>query len=102
MAVGDLKARLQAKFTRCYPATQLISSTDGESQLPDPKTNSLSSPNSRAGHTKHYSFLSNTIIRKKEDAVSETPELGAVPQGSSAWELATICNRSGSRPQLIF
>jgi osomolarity two-component system, response regulator SSK1 len=90
MAVGDLKARLRAKFTRHYSATPSVSSTDGESQLADPKTNSPSSLNSRAGHTRRYLVSGSTILGdRKEDDVTETPEmeLAAVPQGSSASEL---------------
>src|ERR1700734_3012660 len=93
MAVGDLKARLRAKFTRRYSATPSVSSTDGESQLADPKTNSPGSLNSRAGHIKQHSVFSSTIRgKRKEDAVSETPGLAAVPQGSSASELELHSN----------
>jgi osomolarity two-component system, response regulator SSK1 len=89
MAVGDFKARLRAKFTRRYSATPSASSTDGESQLADSKTNSHSPGplNSRAGYTKQYSVFGSTILgERKEDAVGETPELAAI-QGSSASEL---------------
>ena len=97
MAVGDLKARLRAKFTRRYSATPSASSTDGESQLADPKTDSHSpsSLNSRAGHTKQYSVFGSTILG--EDAVSETPELAAI-KASSASELELHGNDLQQQP----
>ena len=91
MAVGALKARLRATFTRRYSTTPSVSSIDGDSQLADVKPNSPGSLNSSTGNhnTKAHSFFDTNILgqRKNEDVVCETSESAAIPQGNSGPEL---------------
>jgi osomolarity two-component system response regulator SSK1 len=50
MAIGDLKIRLRAKFSRRYSTTSSISSADGEAQQTEQKNRSARSLRSRGSH----------------------------------------------------
>jgi osomolarity two-component system response regulator SSK1 len=89
MAVGDLKARLRAKFTRRYSTTSSVSSTDGEPHQLESKAKLNPSLRSRKSHKSNKStsvFRSTVLEDRTEGAVSESPELVAA-QESSGGEL---------------
>ena len=83
MAVGDMRARLRAKFTRRHSTTLTLSSIDGEPQREESRARSLRSLKSCVSH-QSPSLLENTVLSEKheEHAVEEIPEL-AVTQASS-------------------
>lgn len=102
MAVGDLKARLRAKFTKRHSTAPSLSPTDSKPQREEYKARSPRSLKSRISH-QSPSIFENTILSEKheEHAVDEIPEL-AVTRASSAKnpEIHTSDLRQQEPPEL--